>query len=58
MNWQLLWKITWIIGLIYIFIEVERYLIYKSKEAFKEVRQAYKELEDSKKELMKYINKK
>jgi len=44
-----------IIGLIWAFIRVEIYFIYKSRESFRELKQAYKDLKKSKQDLKEFL---
>jgi len=44
-----------IIGLIWAFIRIELYFIYKSRESFRELKEAYKDLKKSKDDLEEFL---
>jgi hypothetical protein len=44
-----------VIGFIWAFIKIELWLIHKSRESFKELKEAYKNYKKSKEDLYKFI---
>jgi len=54
---KLFFFLAWVLGFVYLVIRIEGYFIYKSIQAWKDLKAARDRMNDSKKELEEYLTK-